>query len=193
MECERHPDRGAVAQCGACGAGICKECAEKTAFLKEQYGTLCVDCLCDKTNKIIGIYKKDNKSRLVRIIISSICYAIGLFLIIAAFVGKDGFDMVALICGIAMCGFYTGITWHKYAEQRHRQKEMEQGIEYVIDENGNIERKDGFWMKIIMCIIGTVIGVIYTPVRIIIDGVQIKRGKKAISELTDILNDAQAL
>ncbi len=70
---------------------------------------------------------------------------------------------------------------------------MEQGIEYVIDENGNIERKDGFWMKIIMCIVGTVIGVVYTPIRVIIDSVQIKRGKKSIAELTKILADVQAI
>lgn len=193
MECERHPDRGAVAQCNVCGAGICKECADKTAFIKEQYGTLCVDCLCDKTNKAIGIYRKDNKSRLIRIIVSCILYAIGLFLIIAAFVGENGIDLMALICGIALCGIYTGITWHKAAKQMHRQKEMEQGVEYVIDENGNIERKDGFWMKIIMCIVGTVIGVVYTPIRVIIDSVQIKRGKKSIAELTKILADVQAI
>ncbi len=78
---------------------------------------MCVDCLCDKTNKAIGIYQKDNKSRLIRIIVSCILYAIGLFLIIAAFVGENGIDLVALICGIALCGIYTGITWHKAARQ----------------------------------------------------------------------------
>lgn len=193
MECERHPERGAVAQCAECGAGVCKECAEKTAFTKGDYGTLCVDCLCAKANKAVEIYKKDNKSRLIRIIVSSICYAIGLFLIIAAFVGSGGIDVVALICGIAMCGFYTGITWHKAAVQAHRQKEMEEGIQYVIDENGNIERKDGFWMKIIMCLVGTVIGVVFTPIRIIIDSVQIKRGKQSIAELSSMIADAQAI
>ena len=44
MNCSKHPDRVAVAQCSECGAGICRECTEKTKYLKDEFGVLCVDC-----------------------------------------------------------------------------------------------------------------------------------------------------
>lgn len=164
MSCDRHPDRPAVAQCEECGASICEDCVEATEFAVEQFGTLCVKCTQDKCYEAIEIFKKDSKKRLTRIIISVILYIIGAALIISGISGIDSgnIDIVIMIpIGIILCGLYTGLTWRKVGDD---------------DPNGV---KDGWLLKIIFFLIGTAFGVIVTPIRVVIDGIEIGKNNKS--------------
>ena len=89
--------------------------------------------------------------------------------------------VLAIIIGVVLCGFYTGLTWRNVAQQAHEEEELRNGPTYVITEDG-IEKEDAFWMKIVFFVIGTAIGVIYTPIRIIIDAIGISKDKRYLSE-----------
>ena len=181
MNCSKHDGVDAVAQCQECGAYVCKQCAEATQVAREDYGILCPDCYANKLTGAVNIFKKDNKRRTTRIIISCILYLLGLVALIGGL--ADGEYMMAVV-GVIFCGIYTGLTWHKFAKAAHEEKERREGVTYVVTDSG-IERKDGFLMKVIFFIIGTVLGVIITPIRCILDGVSISRNKKSIKDLNE--------
>lgn len=179
MNCSKHNGKPAVAQCAECGAGVCADCASKTNFLKEDYGVLCVDCCKSKMNTIADFYKQDKGKRTKRIVISVITYFFGLIAFLAFFLRGE---VAMLFVGIVLCGFYTGLTWRDVAQKSHDEDELKNGITYVVTDDG-IKREDGFLMKLIFFIIGTVIGVILTPIRIILDAVGISKDKKYIKEI----------
>lgn len=178
MNCSRHPHEEAVAQCASCGAYICSKCADATKDGKEYFGSLCVDCYKEKLAETAEYYKKDKSKRLTRMIVSTILYVIGMVGII---VGLMEEPMMAVV-GVILCGVYTGLTWRKAAKENHEQYEREHGVEYVITDNG-IERKDGFWSKLIFFFIGTVFGVIVTPIRFVTDMIGMSKDKKNVKSL----------
>lgn len=193
MKCKQHPNREAVGQCDACGAGVCAACAEKTEGLQDREGTLCVPCYCDKFRDASAVLAKDSRKRLTRVIISIICWLLGAMFILFFVTDPHGNDAVVfLIVGILACGFYTGLTWRKAAEEEQRRKEMREGVTYVITESGEIKRETNWLAKIIYFIIGTLIGVVFTPIRIIIDIVGISKNKKAIRYFNQAIAEAQA-
>lgn len=92
--------------------------------------------------------------------------------------------LVLIIAAILLCGFYTGLTWRKAAQEAHEEDELKNGVTYVVTDDG-IKREDGFLMKLIFFVIGTVIGVVFTPVRIILDAVGISKDKKFLAAVED--------
>ncbi len=189
MKCSRHPNNEAIGQCAQCGAFVCRECAQATSVVKSDYGTLCVDCYGDLVADAIGAYRKDRKKKIRRVIISIICYFFGMFMIISG-LKEQLFQM--LIVGVVLCGFYTGLTWRKAAQETHEEDERKHGVTYEITSNG-IERKDGFWFKLVFFLIGTALGVVVTPIRVIIDIVGAARSKKTIASLNAELEDIQSI
>ncbi len=124
--------------------------------------------------------KKQNKKRLKRIIVSILLYLFGAGCIIGFFV--DGAQaLMQIVVGIILCGFYTGLTWRKAAQDMHGENERTFGVEYTITENG-VYREDGFWLKFVFFLIGVVLGVVITPIRVIVDIVQYCRTKKIIKQ-----------
>ncbi len=195
MNCTKHPNRVAVAQCTHCGAGICEECAEATEYTRQECGTLCIDCYCNELAETAEAQAKRNKKRLTRIILSCISYALGLIIAICGISeiaegGSDGPIFIAL--GIVLCGIYTGLTWKNAAQDKFDREERENGATYVITDDG-IYKKDAFWLKIVYFIIGAVLGVVITPVRVIIDSVTHKKTKAYIKHLQTRINTARQL
>ncbi|MDE5722111.1 MAG: hypothetical protein K2I30_05180 [Clostridia bacterium] len=182
MNCTKHPNVPAVAQCSNCGAGVCTECAEITEPARESCGVLCVDCYKGELERTITSAKKKNGKRLTRVLISSILYLIG---VIAAICGVleimdgAGDGVPILILGIVLCGLYTGLTWKKAAQDKHDRDEMQNGATYVITDDG-IYKKDAFWLKLVYFFIGVALGVIMTPVNVIRGSVTYAKFKKLI-------------
>lgn len=189
MKCSRHNDRDAVAQCASCGVGVCAECADSTADLRNSCGTLCIDCYCNEMQGTADYYRKDMIKRIIRIIVSGLLYIFGMIAIICAVAEKE---YVICAVGILMCGVYTGITWFRTAKAQHEEYERTHGVTYDINADGSITRNEGWLKKILFFVIGTLFGVVVTPVRIVIDGLGIKKDKRYISELNaDIISAKQ--
>lgn len=190
MNCTKHPDAPAVAQCSNCGSGVCAECAEITQPARDECGVLCIECYKGELERTVATAKKKNGKRLSRILISSILYLIG---VIAAVCGVleimdgAGDGVPILILGIVLCGLYTGLTWKKAAQDKHDREEMQNGATYVITDDG-IYKKDAFWLKLVYFFIGVVLGVIITPINVITGSVTYTKMKKHIRVLQQEIN-----
>ena len=78
MNCEKHTDNIAVAQCSECGAGVCKECATTTHPVREYFGTICLDCYAEHL-EVASVDEKAKIRKLTRNIkIKSFFYILGL-------------------------------------------------------------------------------------------------------------------
>ena len=81
MNCSKHTDIPAVAQCEHCGAGVCAECAENTEELKESHGTLCVECYYEAIDDMAHYFYKKAHHFKRRGIIKIVLYAVGIALL----------------------------------------------------------------------------------------------------------------
>lgn len=133
----------------------------------------------NELSEALNYYKKQNRKRLTRIIISIIAYFLGVIMIIVG-LAEGTFQMV--VVGVICCGIYTGLTWRKAAKEAHEEEERENGATYTVTEDG-IYKNDGFWFKLIFFLIGVAIGTVITPIRVIIDIVNYCRTKKIIKGL----------
>lgn len=192
MKCTRHPDVDAVGQCARCGAGVCSECSEKTSSLREHCGTLCVKCYCDKLIEIKNFYSNSRLKNIRNAVISGILYTIGLLFMVLAFIPdssgpQGGIDWTFIIIGVVFCGVYTGLTWKKFAEALHDEKERREGITYIISDEG-IKREDGLWSKVFYFVLGTVFGVILTPIKFVKHVKGAKEDKKTVLAFEEEIN-----
>lgn len=178
MKCAKHTDREAVAQCAECGAYICSECAEKTAELKEHCGVLCVECYRKEIEGARDFYVGDRKKKLRRIITSCVLYVVGLLAIISAFaIGAQGIELFwRVLIGLLFCGWDGAVAGWRKGEQAQEEYERKYGATYTVTDDG-VYKEDGFFKKLIMSLIGMVIGVIVTPINVIRYAVGMKKDK----------------
>ena len=144
MKCSRHPHKEAVAQCTSCGKYICKTCADVTAPFQAQTGTICIDCCKNLLGDLRAYYEKTISTNIKKIIVSIIFYVMGAGLLIASIrtIKADGAVMLLnpvilamFVGGIVLCGFYTGISLKKTAEEDFNEYERKHGVQYTITEN----------------------------------------------------------
>ena len=192
MNCRRHPTKETVSQCENCGSGVCEDCAELTEPARNAHGTLCADCYSKLLINVREREIKEKSRRLKRVIISSVLYVIGLILIIlslsAGFSALTEDDIILLVAGILLCGIYIGLTGKKRAEEAHAEKERKKGVTYVIDDQG-IHRDTGIVQKVIYFILGTLLGIIATPIMIILDIKGMGNNKKTIEEFSKMIQE----
>ncbi len=176
MNCARHPDRAAVGQCAQCGAYVCAECAEATKSLRDTEGTLCVDCYRRDLASAGEYYRQSTKRRLIRVIISIICYIAGIVMMIVGPSG-DTLGLFAIPIGLVLCGLFNAIAeWRKESE-RHAEHERKYGVTYTVTDT-EIKRDTGLGMKVFMFILGAVLGVVITPINVIKDIVGMRSDTK---------------
>ena len=188
MYCKRH-QRGIVAMCTECNSGVCDICADATSNLREECGTLCIPCYIKELNGSIEYYQQQRKSLLNNILISCILYAIGAFMAITGII--DGTYAMAIL-GLFFCGFYTAIAGWKKAEQAHNDYEYKHGASYTVTDSG-VYHNDGFWGKLIVAIFATILGVIVTPFRAIVNAIKRKNFKNLIEELEEEISRVKAI
>lgn len=187
MKCSKHTDRDAVAQCANCGAGVCSECAKATEDLRESCGTLCVNCYSAELQETAAFYRSRKNKKIKRVIISTILYIIGVVLLIMGSVASassanDGSNVLYILVGILLCGIFYGITMFKKAKEEHEEHERKHGASYTITDTG-VYRDTGLGTKIIYFCIGTLFGVVITPIKVIVD----------ILDIVNYTKDAKAL
>lgn len=182
MNCTRHPNRSAVAQCRHCGAYVCKECATATKALRESEGVLCVDCYTQALNEAAANVRKKRNRRLRRIILSIIFYFIGVIVFISAIAsGAEGTQFVVMIIiSVILCGLYTAIAGWRAAREAHREHELKHGASYTITSSG-VYRDTGFGAKLLMFLLGAAFGIIVTPISIIKNIAGMVSDKKTIN------------
>ena len=121
MKCNFHPTIDAVGQCGNCGTYLCGTCLEATSDAKKEYGVLCPECYKDLVHSAISLFKKLIKQNIVRIIVSTILYIIGIILLsigIPSIKGAPGmFSIITIFLGFLFCGFYTAIAGVRAGKQ----------------------------------------------------------------------------
>ena len=197
MKCSRHPDKEAVAQCTSCGKYICKTCSDVTAPFHHETGTICIDCCKSILGDLRSYYEKTISNNIKKIIVSIIFYAIGAVLLIMSLkvLLSEGFVMLMnpvilamFVGGIVLCGFYTGISLKKTAEEDFKEYERKHGAQYTITENG-IYREKGTGTKILYFFGGTVFGVVLTPIMLIVYAIAISVNKKKLKSLKEDLLD----
>ena len=187
MNCARHPNRAAVGQCVSCGAYVCAECAEATKPLREAEGTLCVDCYQRDLNEAGEFYRRSIKKRIIKIVISVIFYIAG---IIMLSIGAAGSTTDALtkgimtVGGLILCGFFTAIGNWRAEKEAHEAHERKYGATYTVTESG-VYRDTNLGGKILMFLLGAVLGVVMTPISVIKDIVGIRADRKNVAMFED--------
>ncbi len=187
MNCSRHPGRAAVGQCVECGAYVCAECAEATKSLQQAEGTLCVDCYRRNLNGASEFCRRSIKKRVGKIIISIIFYIAGIIMLaIGAAAGvSDAFTKVVLILGgMILCGFFTAIGNWRAEREAHEAHERKYGATYTITESG-VYRDTNLGGKIVMFLLGAVLGVVITPISVIKDIAGIRTDRKNVTMFED--------
>ncbi|MDE7439786.1 MAG: MFS transporter [Clostridia bacterium] len=193
MKCALHTNKDAVAQCEQCGAGICEDCAQATAPLRDSCGSLCIDCYCNEIQGAVDYYTKRKKQRLTRIIVSIILYICGVVLYVCSrFSDSLLTSWLMILAALLLCGLFTGISWAKFSRKSQDDYDREHGATYVITDTG-VHRDRGWGVVIIFFLIGLFFGVIVTPIRVIIDGVGIKKDKRTINELYADMNSVRQI
>ena len=178
MNCARHPNRAAVGQCSQCGAYVCDECAEATKSVRDEAGTVCVNCYCRGLEAGAEELMANCRKRLRKIIISTILYAIGIMLIVSVIVTKaEGGQLVAgIVVGAILCGIYLGIAGWRAGKQAHEEHERKHGVSYTITDSG-VYRETGFWGKLFGFLLYAAFGILITPISIIVNIVGMKKDK----------------
>jgi len=106
MNCYAHEDRVAVAACGKCGAGLCKECEINTIFRLKKFA------LCNKCNNIVGnendsFFKSILTIKQAVLLVNIISCVIGIILFIILFLtGVHLFGAVAVMLICWSIGFF---------------------------------------------------------------------------------------
>lgn len=181
MKCAKHDDADAVGQCVQCGAGICADCAEALEPFSS-HGMRCANCVEMAYRSNIADTEKENKKLLRNNIISIVLYLIGVLLIAIAIPDFNSDSVILIIAGVVCCGIFTGITGWSTMKQVNDEYEEKHGAEYVMDENG-IHKNTHFISKLLFFIFGLAVGVLWTPIRIILNFKIRKNNSVAIKEM----------
>ncbi len=174
MVCAYHTDKQAVAQCETCGAYICKDCMDKTQYLRKDFGVLCPDCYNNKIEEAREMYAEVAHKKMLTATISLICYIVGW--IILSF--SKGNIIVTLI-GILAIGGYCAVAGWRFAANSIDEYDAKHGATYVVTDTG-IHRDRGTFVKVIFFILGIVFGVFITPINIIRWYVSAAKAKKQV-------------
>lgn len=162
MVCKRHGDKEAVAQCAKCGAFICEDCAEETALLRDEMGTLCPDCFNKAIDEICGIYSAQRKKKMTSAIVSAVFYILGI--ICMSLAGAVG-SFMSLI-GFIMVGLYPAVAWYRAIGKSLDEHDAKHGATYVITDTG-VHRDRSIWFRLVFFLLGFVFGIFVTPINII--------------------------
>ena len=125
---------------------------------------------------------------LKRIIISCIFYVIGIIILaLTSILGATYYNIIFIAIGVLLCGFYTGLSWKKAAEEDHERYQEKHGVTYIITDTG-IKRDTGCLTKVIFFILGLLFEIVITPIRVIIDCVKQAKLKKSLNFFQQELN-----
>lgn len=174
MVCAYHSDKDAVAKCEICGAYICKDCMDKTQYLKNDFGVLCPDCYNSKIEEAREAYSEVSHKKTLAATISLICYIAGWFIL-----GFSGGNFVVTLIGILAIGGYCAVAGWRFAANSIDEYDAKHGATYVISDTG-IHRDRGTFVKIIFFILGIAFGVFITPINIIRWYVAAAKAKKQV-------------
>lgn len=206
MNCKRHPENSAVAQCSECGAGVCKECAEVTYNAREYFGTLCLDCYADHVKEAIYSQKEKAKKLTRRIKGKSFFYMLGLICFALAglsyvlplsealesLTGNVELYQPLVGLGVFLCGVYSAIAGWQMGTDAHHETEEKMGATYNVYSDGTVIKDQGIGLRLFGFVLGLIFGVITTPFSILSDKNSKRDAERSIeffeNELEEIEN-----
>lgn len=195
MKCGKHAENDAVGQCVKCSTGVCADCAKITELLRNDYGVLCVDCYINELTQFEIQSAKNFKWLKFGIILNSICYFIGIILLVTALimqaVGSESEAIGKLaISGFVFCGAITAIfSFGAFGF------ELGANDNYVITSQGVYRQTSGcapYVLAIIGAVVGLVLGIIVTPIKICFNARKMKKEKILLQNARQAIENAQA-
>ena len=177
MNCSLHNDVSATNTCEICGNGICNDCMSMT----ENLGKMCVPCAMNWLTETYEATHKYYKWLIMKVILLSIGWAIGLTLLLCFFLvpveDNPTANWILLSLGLLLSGLPTAISAWRKTKEAFDSYEDNRGKSYT--KYGNAAYRNEHWTwKLIMSILGLMFGVIFTPIQAIVAGVNIKKTKE---------------
>lgn len=173
MQCSKHEDKESVAVCKKCRREMCAQCVTEGEKLIPKSG-VCVDCGREILQENRRRAKYDMTKMIKTAIRFAIFYAVGIVLFVAgiknAQAGEDIIPTILMcVAGSVIAGLPFAKSW-RYIGQSVANISSEYYIN--IDERGNISVREDNSKKvgktISVLIFGIVVGIVATPISIII-------------------------
>ena len=176
MNCYEHEERSAVAVCGGCGVGLCKECVDDTIFnINNQ--ALCRKCNYNVACENDQIFNSALSEKKIIMIINSAACVLGL--IVFGVIKLSSSDTFKAVIGMLICwsiGFIIGNIFNKNQVKNKEKK---------------VELFSGSGIEIIGRLIGVVLGffiqALFSPIIIGATFIGMNKVKKQIAENNEIL------
>lgn len=86
MNCITHTNEPAVAQCGSCGSGLCKDCVDHSAYTIDNK-PLCKDCNIKLAQELIDTNNSILSSSKIKLIITGVFFVIGAIMFLIGLAG----------------------------------------------------------------------------------------------------------
>lgn len=180
MKCIEHNEVDAVINCAACGAGLCKECEQNSAF-RQDNKPLCRNCnrlmAADYASNSEMLIKDNNKKLIIWLAALGIGIVVFFIQLIATTVA-DGIVFMLLIWGLANIG--------NILKEQPDNRSVKKQVKDAIDEANNPGAT--FLGKVAGFFIGYAIIAVSLPIQIIILLLMKKKNEKIHEENVSILN-----
>lgn len=152
---------------------VCKSVLSADEAIIINKTPVCRNCYETHIDSIYEDMKKEVSSYLLRIILFTVAYIIGIILLtkVNAAGGPDSDDpttLIMLLGGVLLCGFFPATLGLRNKNREIAQQEARNGSTYYIYEDGSIEKDRKLGPRILTFVIHCVIGIVTTPIYILI-------------------------
>ncbi len=181
MFCRDHGDQVAVGQCQQCGCAVCSECAAQTELLRDDIGTLCVECFNKQMNMFACAADDERKKMLFRAICCIAFYVAGIICFILY--GEDVASGVLMpFIALALMGIVPAWIAGKAIERSNNDAGVRR---YYITLGGDIKQESNFsWLAFFAVLI---LGGVLTPACVIYYFIRANKFKKYVGYFVESL------
>ena len=131
---------------------------------------ICSNCYEQNIDGIYQDIRKQSIKYLLKLVALTISYIIGIILIVKSDTFNSTTDqgMIMLLIGVLFCGFLPGIMGLMQKREEIAKREAQRGADYYIYDDGSIRKDRKLGQKILAFVIQCILGIITTPIYILI-------------------------
>ena len=184
--CARHPQAPAVATCGNCGALICKDCKDISAYEIDNI-PMCINCNLLYMESNISRLKSTKRWSTFKFILLSIIIFLALSIFLAS-PSSDGIITAWIIAAIG--GFFTSISGLRRSEG---EKAADALYSKINPGDAAFQEGMGCFTRILLATIFapifTIVSTIKNLIRMISSSINLNKAKKEYNEYTALLRE----